>query len=62
VDSDDFGEEIYSKLYLKYVYKSPKIGLKIDRKEAFFKAINGALTEYLYGLNLLNRRNFCYFC
>jgi hypothetical protein len=62
MDSDDFGEEIYSKPYPKYVYKSPKIGPKIDRKEAFFKAINGASTEHLYSLNPLNRRNFCYFC
>jgi hypothetical protein len=62
VDSDDFGEEIYFKPYPKYVYESPKIGPKIDRKEAFFKAINGASTEYLYSLNPLNKRNFCYFC
>jgi hypothetical protein len=62
VDSDDFREEIYSKPYLKYVYEFSKIGPKIDRKEAFFKTINGASTEHLYGLNLLNRRNFCYFC
>jgi hypothetical protein len=41
VDSDNFGEEIYSKLYPKYVYESPKIGLKIDRKEAFLKLLMG---------------------
>jgi hypothetical protein len=56
VKNDDFGEEITSKPYPKYVYKIAKKGPKTIEKEAFLKAINGDSFDHLYSLNLLKKK------
>jgi hypothetical protein len=62
VDNDNFGEEIASKPYSKYVYKTAKKGVKTAEKEAFLKAINGSSSIHLYEENPLKKCGFCFFC
>ena len=47
MNSDDFGEDITLKLYLKYKYQAVLKGPKKDEKEAFLKAINDSF-NHLY--------------
>jgi hypothetical protein len=49
------------KPYLKYQYQLPLKGPKSMEKDAFLKAINRSLTNYLYGLNPLNKRGYYFF-
>jgi hypothetical protein len=56
VKNNDFGEEITSKPYSKYVYKIAKTGPKTTEKEAFLKAIDGDSFDHLYGLNPLKKK------
>ena len=51
MNSDDFGEDITLKLYLKYKYQAIFKGLKREEKKAFLRAININL-NYLYSENL----------
>ena len=62
VDSDDFGEDITLKPYLKYKYQEFSKGPKKEGKEAFLKAINGSNIDHIFGLNLLKKKGYCYFC
>jgi Transposase IS4 len=62
VNNDNFGEEITSKPYPKYVYQPVSKGPKLTEKEAFLKAINGVSSDHLYGLNPLDKCGFCFFC
>jgi hypothetical protein len=48
--------DFISKPYLKYQYQRGSKGLKSTEKEAFLKAINGSLSDYLYSLNPLRKR------
>ena len=57
VDSNDFKDEFHSKPYLKYVYKPPSSGPKRSKNINFLKAVNWSLTDHLYGLDPLKRRN-----
>jgi hypothetical protein len=61
VDNDNFGKEITSKPYSKYVYQPVSKGPKLAEKEAFLKAINGSL-NHLYSEHLLKKRGFCFLC
>jgi hypothetical protein len=51
-----------SKPYPKYKYQSVSKGLKPIKKEAFLKAINGSNLDYIYSLNPLKTKGWCYFC
>jgi hypothetical protein len=63
VDNDNFKEEIASKLYLKYVYKTVKKDLKTAEKETFSVAINRSSSIYLYEENPLKKYSFYFiFC
>jgi hypothetical protein len=62
VNNDNFEEKIALKPYLKYVYQPVLKGLKLVKKEAFLKAINGVSLDHLYGLNPLKKKGWCYFC
>jgi hypothetical protein len=62
VNNNDFGEDITSKLYLKYHYKAVSKGLKSVKKEAFSEIINGSFSDHLYNLNPLRKKNWCFFC
>ena len=57
VKNDDFGEEITSKLYLKYVYQTAEKGSKPTEKETFLKAIDGFSSDHLYDENPLKRKS-----
>jgi hypothetical protein len=61
VNNNDFGEEITSKPYSKYVYQPVLKGLKSAKKEAFLKAIND-FKNHLYNKHPLKKRGFCFFC
>jgi hypothetical protein len=50
------------KPYLKYQYQPPLKGPKITEKEAFLKAINRSLSDYLYCLYPFRKRNHYFFC
>jgi hypothetical protein len=60
VDFNDFGEDIGSKLYLKYKYQEVSIGPKREGKEAFLKAIND-LKNHLYIEKSRKERGYCFF-
>jgi hypothetical protein len=62
VNNNDYEEEITSKPYPKYVYKSTEKGLKTAEKEAFLKTINGFSSSYIYDENPLKKRGYCFFC
>jgi hypothetical protein len=62
VNDNDFGEEITSKPYPKYVYQTAEKGPKSAKKEAFLKAINGNSSDYIYGENPLKKRGYCFLC
>jgi hypothetical protein len=36
--------------------------VKISKKEAFLETINRSFSDYLYDLNLLGQKNWCFFC
>jgi hypothetical protein len=61
VNNDDFGEEITSKPYLKYVYQHFLKGPKPAKKEAFLKAIND-FKNHLYNEHPLKKRGLYFFC
>ena len=61
MDNDDFGEEITSKPYLKYVYQPAKKGPKTAEKEAFLRAIDD-FSNHLYGENPSKKRGRYFFC
>jgi hypothetical protein len=60
VKNDNFGEEITSKPYPKYVYQSVSKGPKPAEKEAFLKAINN-ISSHLYSENPSKKRGYCFF-
>ena len=62
VKNDDFGEEITSKPYSKYVYQSVSKGPKPAKKEAFSTIIDGFHFDHLYGQNPLINKGWCSFC
>ena len=62
VKNDDFGEEITSKPYPKYVYQIAKKGPKTTEKEAFLEAINGISSNHIYGENPSKRVGYYWFC
>jgi hypothetical protein len=62
VDNDNFGEEITSKPYSKYIYKPVLTGPKPAKKEEFLKDINRSSSNHLYSENLLKKRGYCFFC
>jgi hypothetical protein len=61
VDSNDFGENIVSKLYPKYEYQSVSKGPKRGASKAFLEAINGSI-DHVYGLHPLKRKGYCNLC
>jgi hypothetical protein len=62
VDSDSFNKDIMLKPYPKYQYQAVLKGPKRAGKEAFLKIMNGFSSDYSYGLNLLKKRGYCFFC
>ena len=56
VKNDDFGEEITSKPYSKYVYQPVSKGPKSEKKEAFFEESNKDFSDHLYRLNPLRKK------
>jgi hypothetical protein len=62
IDNDNFGEEITSKPYSKYIYEPVLTGLKPAKKEEFLKDINGFSSNHLYGENPLKKRGYYFFC
>jgi hypothetical protein len=62
VKNNDFGREITSKPYPKYVYETAKKGPKTAEKESFSTIINGSKLKHLYALNPLKKKGWCYFC
>jgi len=61
VDSDDFGEDIGSKPYLKYEYQSVSKGPKRASQKAFLEAISGSI-DHLYDLHPLRKKGYCVLC
>jgi hypothetical protein len=49
------------KIYPKYQYQPVSIRLKEAEREAFIKAINNKVFNYLYNLYPLRKRNYYYF-
>ena len=62
VKNDDFGEEITSKPYPKYVYEPVSKGPKSEKIEAFLENIDGFSSDHIYGENPLKKRGYCFFC
>jgi hypothetical protein len=62
VDNDNFGEEITSKPYLKYVYEPVLTGPKPAKKEEILKDINRFSSNYLYGENPFKKRGYYFLC
>ena len=62
VKNDDFGEEISSKPYPKYVYQSVSKGPKSAEKESFFESLNTFSLNHLYGENPLQKKGYYFFC
>ena len=62
VKNDDFGEEITSKPYSKYIYQSNLEGRKPAEKETFLRSINGGNSDHLYDQNPLINKDWCFFC
>jgi hypothetical protein len=65
VDNNDFRANFMSKdikPYPKYQYQPPSKGTKVIEKEAFLKSINRSLSEHLYTLYPLKKRNYYFFC
>ena len=62
VNSDDFGEEITSKPYPKYEYEEVSVGRPSTDISAFLEAIDGSISDHIYGLNPLGKKSWCYFC
>ena len=48
MDSDEFGEDITLKPYLKYKYQAVLTGPKREKGYAFLKAVNGLNRPYLW--------------
>jgi hypothetical protein len=62
VENDDFGKEIDSKPFPKYVYRPVSTGPKLLKKEAFLKAISSKKSEHLYVLNPQKKSGNCFLC
>ena len=60
MNSDDFGEDIVLKLYLKYKYQEVSKGPKKEGKEAFLNAIND-FSNHLYIEKSRKERGHCWF-
>jgi hypothetical protein len=61
VDSNEFGEDIASKPYLKYKYQEVSTGPKRGGKEASLNTIND-FSNHLYIERSRKERGHCYFC
>ena len=62
MDNNNFGKEISSKPFPKYVYQTAEKGPKIAEKKAFLEAINRLASDYVYSENLLKTTGYCFFC
>ena len=61
VKNDDFGEEITSKPYPKYVYEPVSTGPKSEKKEAILEHMNDSL-NHLYDQHPSRKTGYCFFC
>ena len=60
MNSDDFGEDITSKLYIKFKYQAVLRWLRTEGKEAFLKAINDS-SNHLYSEKSREKRGYYFF-
>jgi hypothetical protein len=49
-----------SKIYLKYQHQPVLTGLKGAEREAFIKTIDNRVSNHLYDLHPLRKRNYCF--
>ena len=61
VKNNDFGEEITSKPYPKYVYEPVSKGPKSEKKESILEHVND-FSNHLYDEHPSKKRGYCIFC
>ena len=61
VKNNDFGEEIISKLYSKYVYQPLLKERKSIERKVFLETIDRFSFDHLYGKNPSKKKGHCFF-